>query len=58
MLKQHGGVKISYFWPWNAEKWAISMLQTKDKWFLKQLQPKSQNQHFHTSAANSLLPQK
>ena len=21
------------------EKWAISMLQTKDKWFLKQLQP-------------------
>ena len=34
------------------------MLQTKDKWFLKQLQPKSQNQQFHTPAANSLLLQK
>ena len=40
------------------EKWAIYMLQTKDKWFLKQLQPKSQKQHFHTPAANSLLLQK
>ena len=34
------------------------MLQTKDKWFLKQSQPKSQTQHFHTPAANSLLLQK
>ena len=34
------------------------MLQTKDKWFLNQLQPKSQNRHFHTPAENSLLMQK
>ena len=40
------------------EKWTISTLQTKDKSFLKQLQPKSPNGHFHTPAANSLLLQK
>ena len=34
------------------------MLQIKDKWFLKQSQPKSQNRYFHTPAANSLLLQK
>ena len=34
------------------------MLQDKEKLFLKQLQPKSQNRHFHTPAANSLLLQK
>ena len=39
-------------------KWVISMLRTKDKLFFKQLQSKSQNRHFHTPAANSLLLQK
>ena len=57
-FKTIGGVKKSCFGPLNTEKWAISMLQTKDKGFLKQLQPKSQNRHFHTPAANSVLLQK
>ena len=58
MIKQQGGVKKSCLWPWNMEKWAISMLHTKDNLFLNQLQPKSQNWHFHTPAANSMPLQK
>ena len=34
------------------------MLQTKDKGVLKQIQPKSQNHHFHSPTAKSLLLQK
>ena len=51
------GYKIMFL-TMKCRKWAISMLQTKDKWLLRQLQQKSQNPHSHIPAANSLLLQK
>ena len=52
------GLRKSCFWPWNTEKCAISMLKTTDKWFLKQLQPKSPNQHFYTPCSKFLVTAK